>query len=547
MTIDASGSDPTPDLNQNDGSQIFYTNLPFGSATIDVQISGFTLTGGDPLGPGGAIFSNERLLASNLVLTGNWAASGGAIAIGINSADSTVTDCTITGNTAGDGGAIFVQGVFGAGTVTISKNLISGNSATRGGAIFAFPSPNDSLVIIDDTITGNSASFKGGAAFLANPNGPTTTVRDSKLSGNSAVQQGGAIYASGARDFSIVDSEISDNHATSPTASRGGGVYSNSGDVAISGSTITGNTAAAGGGVYSRNGELAIEFTTVQGNLASAGNGGGILSNTDRLTLVGSSISGNSASGPGAGGRGGGLWHAITTVGPSTILDTDFTSNSSTLYGGGVYIHPDPRYAINAVPLALTNVTISGNSSGRGGGLATGLGTVATGGAIILNGGTISGNTSAKDGGGIYSRLLNLTVNGTTISGNHAGANGGGIATPASGVQTLQLSFIGATITGNSTGESNDGGGIWIPVGTSTTSLISTTISGNSAFRGGGIFRGTAISQGSITAVNSTLSGNKAAKGGGRFTTKAASCRLLDRRLSATPRAAKGPAAGAAF
>ena len=81
LAIDASGNDSTPDLNDGNGSRIFNVDNQIGSNPIDVQIGGLTLTGGDSNGMGGAILSREKLLASNLVVSGNSAASGGAIAI----------------------------------------------------------------------------------------------------------------------------------------------------------------------------------------------------------------------------------------------------------------------------------------------------------------------------------------------------------------------------------------------------------------------------------------------------------------------------------
>ena len=62
LTVDASGNDPTPDstltdgndLNDFDGSRVFYINAP-GAASV--TINDVTITGGDTLDSGGGIFS----------------------------------------------------------------------------------------------------------------------------------------------------------------------------------------------------------------------------------------------------------------------------------------------------------------------------------------------------------------------------------------------------------------------------------------------------------------------------------------------------------
>ena len=85
-------------------------------ATIDVSISGLTLTGGDVTGNGGAIRSSENLTVTDSTISGNSAtsssytttAAGGGIFS--RSGNLTVTDSTISGNSAGgDGGGIHSQ------------------------------------------------------------------------------------------------------------------------------------------------------------------------------------------------------------------------------------------------------------------------------------------------------------------------------------------------------------------------------------------------------------------------------------------------------
>ena len=126
---------------------------------------------------------------------------------------------------------------------------------------------------------------------------------------------------------------------------------------------------------------------------------------------------------------------------------------------------------------------------------------------LTLTGGhaTDGNNSSASEadyGGAILSRE-NLTLTGSTISGNSA-LFGGGLF---NGGGTLTLTD--STISGNST--LFDGGGLWNYNGTLT--VTNSTISGNDANRdGGGLFN---RDGGTVEVSDSTISGNTASDGGG--------------------------------
>ena len=99
--------DPTPDVNNSDGSRLFVIDNGNNATFIDVEIRGLTLTGGDPGGSGGAIGSHENLTIVDSVLTGNFS--------------------------GGHGGAIYQVG----GALNISETTISSNlSHLNGGADF---------------------------------------------------------------------------------------------------------------------------------------------------------------------------------------------------------------------------------------------------------------------------------------------------------------------------------------------------------------------------------------------------------------------------
>lgn len=154
--------------------------------------------------------------------------------------------------------------------------------------------------------------------------------------------------------------------------------------------------------------------------------------------------------------------------------------------------------------LTLTDMTVRNGFASDGSSTSTLTdigGGISSEGTLTLNNSTISGNTAASRGGGIYNYFRGiLTLNNSTVSGNHAN-NGGGIDS------TGTLSLNNSTVSGN---HANSGGGIDNGGGGLLT-LNNSTVSGNTAnFRGGGI-----DSTGTLTLSNSTISGNTAASRGG--------------------------------
>ena len=132
------------------------------------------------------------------------------------------------------------------------------------------------------------------------------------------------------------------------------------------------------------------------------------------------------------------------------------------------------------------------------------------GGYVMILNSTLTGNSAGQDdgGGGISIGSFKtpgfVTVMNSTISGNSAAGGGGGIAISYGGV-----TLINSTISGNSAAVS--GGGIWNSQG--GVQLTNSTISGNSAGKiGGGI-----ASYGGVQLSNSTISGNSAGSAGGIY------------------------------
>ena len=137
------------------------------------------------------------------------------------------------------------------------------------------------------------------------------------------------------------------------------------------------------------------------------------------------------------------------------------------------------------------------------------------GSTVTLVGLTITGGYTDDNGGGIYSANSTLTITDSTISGNHASYGGGIYSTGTNSTLTI----TDCTISGNTAGRifilGGLGGGIYNDTGTLT--LTNCTISGNTTNggKGGGIYStGTSPKlTATLILTNCTLSGNSAVNG----------------------------------
>ena len=126
------------------------------------------------------------------------------------------------------------------------------------------------------------------------------------------------------------------------------------------------------------------------------------------------------------------------------------------------------------------------------------------GGTLVLEGGTISGNT-AQDGAGIFNLAGTITATGGTISGNTASTAGGGLYQQgAGGYSTLG----GAVLSGNT---APNGGGVYIQAG--AVDLTGGEVTGNTAATAGGGF----YSTGTLRISGGTISGNTASSAAGVY------------------------------
>jgi hypothetical protein len=161
-----------------------------GTPSPTVSISGVTITGGSPNGPGGAINTGVTVHLDRVAIVGNSATFGGAIRTH-------------------------------AAPLTISRSLIAGNSASQqGGGVVA----GDAVTITDSTISGNtagngSAAAQGGGIALTDLNGAlvvgSSTIADNTVSGPGSEGGNIAVTANSPPHMTFAYSIIADGHGPS--------------------------------------------------------------------------------------------------------------------------------------------------------------------------------------------------------------------------------------------------------------------------------------------------------------------------------------------
>jgi hypothetical protein len=399
---------------------------------------------------------------------------------------SVASGATLTVTTLADSGAGSLRGIIATASSGDTINFSVGGTITLTGGELAI---DKNLSLIGPgagslTISGNDASrifqIKGNALSQITNTISGLTLREGNGSGSAGNTLGGAIYSFGAV-LTLAGCNFSSNRA----ALYGGGLYAELGSVRLTDCAFSTNTAYTGGGVFAVSNTVALNQGAFTGNSATGFDayGGGIYSQFSTVEITDGTFSGNSASGGGNFGSGGGI---CTVRGSVTLTNSLLTGNLAKAAGGGICtLYPDDT-------VTLTQCNITGNSAGQGGGISFG-------GVVTMTRCTVSGN-SANYGGGLFGQFMSLTE--STVSGNSAVVEGGGVFC------TL-AELIQCTVSGN-TSTTGNGGGIY---SYSLIELTQCTVSGNAATNGvgGGILTDT------LLMLESTVSGNNAAQGGGIF------------------------------
>jgi len=239
-----------------------------------------------------------------------------------------------------------------------------------------------------------------------------------------------------------------------------------------------------GGGIYNA-GTLSVDSSTISGNSAddtsaSGGNGGGAY-NGGTMTIGSSTISGNTANTSIAGNGGGGIYNAGTLTVTNCAIDSNQASGNDAAGGGGIQNVGSSGIGANAIRTTITGSTLSNNTAPLGAAVRNLFARVDIDTTVIEN------NTATFSGGGIENGSSGgMGINRSVIRNNIAPQNGGGIEN----VSALDIS--NSTISGNQSlglnpGAGGAGGGIFNS-GAGALTLVSSTVSGNQARVGGGVY-----------------------------------------------------------
>ncbi len=362
-----------------------------------------------------------------------------------------ITLTSSTGNTIYRGAAE----TFDAVTIEASTPLFTIANATT-------------VTVTNITVDGQKsliadAKSQGGAFNVAG----ALIIEDGAVLQNFNVASGGAAYASGTVEMNGGTIQGNASSSNSSTGGGGGIFGTSASNITISGGLITGNSAIRGGGVFPRS-HFTMDGGEVSGNTASKFGGGIFFSLTGGkyAKVTGSAlISGNKVTGTSASDGGGGIALASDRV---TISGGTITDNTAGSYGGGVLIANGGRLTVSdgIIGCAVPNCTHTADTCG--------------GNAAKYGAGIAAISNSAGDSVGM------LTMTGGTVIGNKATAAGGGIYCKGGASAVSTHSFSNCTISHNTT--ATYGGGLYLDSYTETTIGEGTSIIGNTAsVRGGGI------------------------------------------------------------
>ncbi len=413
----------------------------------EAQISGVTFEKNTG-NCGGAVGVRGSDLVFNGCIFKDNSGTGTGGTIYINTSTVTLEGCTVSGSvSSGNGGAIY--STTSNVTTSASSFINNTNQGNYGGVIYLTKTTYTSS---GDIFKGNSSKHGGAVAVNSNS---SFIVSGAEFTENTASSNGGAIWI-GSTYLEITESVIKSNEA-----SLGGGIYvtgasttANGNDIEISGNASTLDTADGfGGGIYITDGaQVTITDLTLNGNRSAHGGGIGILGGAS-VTVNGISANGNEALGytkDGAitSGNGGAInaGEGSLAIGKGTKITSNIFTANKANAGGGAI------YIYNTATDFVANEIVANNNE-----------------------------ATTNYGGALYIRGAEVTVDIGTIeaTSNHAGSNGGAV---------YLYAFKGGKIdklTANENTTNTSGGALYI-AGSAEVTINELSGAGNEAKTNGG-------------------------------------------------------------
>ncbi len=429
------------------------------------------------------------------IIAANATAAVDTIILGLGTYTLTLAGANEDAAATGDLDILNPVEIIGSGSPTL-PTTINGNSLDR---VFHVISGTTGAINLSELVIINGSS-SGDGGGIYNHASATINIDEVVISNNEVIgsaEDGGGIANDNGGTINITNSSIENNQVTNGSGASGGGIF-NITDVGstinLTNTNVTTNTAAGrGGGIYTAQ-PLNINGGIIAFNQAGS-TGGGIDSNNQSMTILNNVTVQNNTS----GSSGGGIYRT-NSIGSVTINNSTIISNtaSGSSDGGGI------ATGFQGI-VTIKDSLITLNSADDGGGIAN----AESNGTINVFNTTISNNTAADSGGGIFNAAgTNATLNilTSTITANTSGNEGGGI-------YSSQATNIGnSTISGNTA--ANNGGGLASQFDTSAIVLNHVTIANNNAMsgRGGGLYRGNRSGQGGgmVNFANTLIANNTA-------------------------------------
>lgn len=531
-----------------------------------VEIRGLSIENGLELHGGGVYNAGNLTLVDVAVRQNVGSRTGGGVA-NAPGATLAIDQSTIANNTAQYGGGA-INNLNGS--LTITNSTLSDNFAFSGGGVL---NQGGTLTLTSSTLSANNASESGGGlvnlsvatAATANLNGTSVTGnRVTNLMQNTSLAQGGGICnaadgPSATATVSIAGGSVSNNRATAgnleqvtDSAAQGGGIYnraSGSGaraTVTVADATLSANLATAtatttasatGGGVHNRaeNNDARAVFSASDGNSVGNGVSSLVLGGETMIDPVSTALGGafyNRAR----------MDNAIATmslasmnINGNTVVSNAVMLADGIAAGGGIYNEagvvsasaPSAQANLSVIGGGLQSNTVDANDGGEVNALGAAIANVGDYGhtAVDVSDLLASDNHASGDsddtvsalGGAIYNRvnplstLSRLSILRTTVRGNRLDAAGGmAFASRGGGLYSdgIAVTVRDSTFSGNDAGDAGNGGGIYAR---RTLDVVNSTLSGNEARAGGGLY----VHSGTATLFNATVADNSVTLGGG--------------------------------
>ena len=412
------------------------------------------------------------------------------------------------------------------GQLSLRRAILLAESQPATSAQIHLPPGTYPLSLGELDITG---MINGLVIYRELPNGPTAPAGGTDLATIDA--QGNSRVFNLDSDLNGVD--LFDLDIRNGNAATGGGIsYKNVPSLRIQDCTFEDNTAAFGGALYNYGtpSSSMVIFNCIFLN-NSADHGGVLYDDTlakSTYDFEYNTLSGNKA----LDDSGGALFLGNNTT--TTILDCTFSDNSSFLTGGAIQnagqITMQDSELLNNSAFAGGAVEneASGNMDVQGSDFTTNMAISGAGidnrGMVNLYLSTLTGNTAAQSGGGIYNGGTGIVLlSGGALTNNTAGLTGGGIYNTNTGL--VRLSGVGV-LRNTAT---QFGGGVFNTDHGLVGFVNSCQVLGNQAFDGGGVYN---EYLGAVFIDSCTFNGNSSVFGGGLFNSSLSAVVILSSTFS---------------